>query len=555
MEVDDIKPGCNPPARLITCLQDGVMSRNDIFIANKWLKELQEEFCSDIVQDSLEVLRWLDRIDYENDSELKKKFKPFTFDFASLYDSLTPVLVKEAINYAIQRYKLHWEQNFIKWLLDIIDLSLSAGFGKFQDKWYRPKTGIPTGGNISVQLANIAVFYALYNCLFSDEIMMEEIVSTIRFIDDGSGIYKGTEEEFVIWKLELTTRLKRFNLTIKDEDWDIALQLGETVHILDIKFGFDENGTLMTDFYRKPTDSRGYLHYNSCHPNHVFSSMVYSQALRLRRIINNEERLNGHLKEMKKDFLNSKYPLKLVDNIINKVQATPRTLEKNTNNTKNEGIVLYSTFGRNRELEDIVKRTCDPFGKVVKCINKTGSTLKNMLCNVKRVSTGHKYGTSEPCGQPLCKACNVMSGKSEIKDSRNKKKYKTASGSCKTKNCIYAGACQLCNYLYVGKSTQQENKRIGGHRRNLKKYINNPNVLNSVSDLNEKDKYTLATHLKETHGISTLTGLDDNYKFTILEKCSPKNLDIKEHLWIQKLKTLTPFGLNLNSPLGFPILF
>ena len=245
MEVDDIKPGCNPPARLITCLQDGVMSRNDIFIANKWLKELQEEFCSDIVQDSLEVLRWLDRIDYENDSELKKKFKPFTFDFASLYDSLTPVLVKEAINYAIQRYKLHWEQNFIKWLLDIIDLSLSAGFGKFQDKWYRPKTGIPTGGNISVQLANIAVFYALYNCLFSDEIMMEEIVSTIRFIDDGSGIYKGTEEEFVIWKLELTTRLKRFNLTIKDEDWDIALQLGETVHILDIKFGFDENGTLM----------------------------------------------------------------------------------------------------------------------------------------------------------------------------------------------------------------------------------------------------------------------------------------------------------------------
>ena len=89
----------------------------------------------------------------------------------------------------------------------------------------------------------------------------------------------------------------------------------------------------------------------------------------------------------------------------------------------------------------------------------------------------------------------------------------------------------------------------------MKKYVNNPNVLNSVSDLSEKDKYTLATHLKETHGISTLTGLDDNYKFTILEKCSPKNLDIKEHLWIQKLKTLTPFGLNLNSPLGFPILF
>ena len=76
--------------------------------------------------------------------------------------------MKEAINYAIQRCKPHWEENFIKWLLDLIDLSMSAGFGKFQDKWYRPKTGIPTGGNISVQLANIAVFYALYIYLFSD---------------------------------------------------------------------------------------------------------------------------------------------------------------------------------------------------------------------------------------------------------------------------------------------------------------------------------------------------------------------------------------------------
>ena len=63
MNIDEIKPGCDPPARLITCLQDGVTSRSDIFIAEKWLKQLQKEFCQDIVQDSMDVLNWLKDID------------------------------------------------------------------------------------------------------------------------------------------------------------------------------------------------------------------------------------------------------------------------------------------------------------------------------------------------------------------------------------------------------------------------------------------------------------------------------------------------------------
>ena len=112
-----------------------------------------------------------------------------------------------------------WEENFVNWLLQLIDLSVKAGFGKFQNKWYIPKTGIPTGGNISVQLANISVFYALKFSLFSNQLMMENIISVKRFIDDGTGIFKGSSEDFDIWKTLFTTKLKKFNLTIKDEDW------------------------------------------------------------------------------------------------------------------------------------------------------------------------------------------------------------------------------------------------------------------------------------------------------------------------------------------------
>ena len=236
MNVEDIKPGCDPPARLITCLQDGVTSRSDIYIAEKWLKPLQKDFCNDIVEDSIDVLIWLDDLD-RNSEQDKKRFKPFTFDFAALYDSLTPDLVRNAIKHAIQIYRPQWKNDFIDWILKLIDLSMTAGFGKFRKKWYRPATGIPTGGNISVQLANIAVFYALHMTLFSKPQMMRNIASTIRFIDDGSGIYICTADEFEIWKNEFTQGLKQFNLTIKNEDWDVGKNPGDMVHILDISFG------------------------------------------------------------------------------------------------------------------------------------------------------------------------------------------------------------------------------------------------------------------------------------------------------------------------------
>ena len=102
------------------------MNRNDAFIANKWLKQLQNDFCTNIVQDSIEILKWLENINDNHDPESKKTFKPFTFDFASLYDSLTPELVKNALKYAIHECRPDWEENFVNWLLQLIDLSVKA---------------------------------------------------------------------------------------------------------------------------------------------------------------------------------------------------------------------------------------------------------------------------------------------------------------------------------------------------------------------------------------------------------------------------------------------
>ena len=117
---------------MITCLQDGVTSLSDIFVANKWLKPLQGNFCKDIVSDSVDILHWLNNISSEVNEFNVNNVKPFTFDFAALYDSITPALVEEAIRFSITQCRPDWEISFVEWIIKMINLSMSSGFGKIE---------------------------------------------------------------------------------------------------------------------------------------------------------------------------------------------------------------------------------------------------------------------------------------------------------------------------------------------------------------------------------------------------------------------------------------
>ena len=222
MREEDIVIGCNPPARLISCFQDGVTKRSDVFIATKWLKPLEDDYCSDIVTDTIQTLKWLDNLDTTHSDKEKKMFLPFTFDFEALYDSLSPDLVIEAVRFAINKHRKNWSRQFTEWLVKLIKISLKSGVGVFQDKWFQSKSGISTGGSLSVQLANIAVFYVLNKCIYSNKQLSKDIVSIIRFIDDGTGIFKGSFRQFLNWKKLVTGSLAEYNLKIPVKDWKVA---------------------------------------------------------------------------------------------------------------------------------------------------------------------------------------------------------------------------------------------------------------------------------------------------------------------------------------------
>ena len=93
---------------------------------------------------------------------------------------------------------------------------------------------------------------------------------------------------------------------------------------------------------------------------------------------------------------------------------------------------------------------------------------------------------------------------------------------------------------------------MSGHRTKFFEYIRlNGKVKNTETN---KDEYIPGMHLYNCHGLRDFEDFNKNFTLTILEKCSPSDLDVKEHLWIQKLRTLNPLGLNSVDPFGLPLL-
>ena len=81
----------------------------------------------------------------------------------------------------------------------------------------------------------------------------------------------------------------------------------EKINFLDLVIKLT-GGKIVTGLYCKSTDSHQYLHYDSCHAEHIKRSIIFSQTLRLKRICSQKSDLNSHVKELKNWFSKRGYP-------------------------------------------------------------------------------------------------------------------------------------------------------------------------------------------------------------------------------------------------------
>jgi hypothetical protein len=70
--------------------------------------------------------------------------------------------------------------------------------------------------------------------------------------------------------------------------------------------------------YTKPTDTKQYIHIDSCHPKHVFKSLPYSQALRIKKLCTDENTLKIELNNLQGYFKNRGYNTKDIETGIKK---------------------------------------------------------------------------------------------------------------------------------------------------------------------------------------------------------------------------------------------
>ena len=118
-----------------------------------------------------------------------------------------------------------------------------------------------------------------------------------------------------------------------------------------------------------------------------------------------------------------------------------------------------------------------------------------------------------------------------------------SGGSYKSHSIIYAALCTFCpsKNTYVGKTVSTLATRINGHRAKFYSLLreNAPLTQLQVDDTN-----TLGAHLIKTHAPAHPPDFDSTFKFSILAEADPPRLRQLEQLFIEKLKTLYPFGLN-----------
>ena len=97
----------------------------------------------------------------------------------------------------------------------------------------------------------------------------------------------------------------------------------ERINFLDVTVKKEKN-EFVTGFYCRATDCHQYLHYDSCHSDHMKNSSIYNQRLRIKPLCSDGYKLQKHLEHLKNWFCERGYPGRLIDGKLQRVKGKSR---------------------------------------------------------------------------------------------------------------------------------------------------------------------------------------------------------------------------------------
>ena len=199
-----------------------------------------------------------------------------SFDVHSLYSNIPHKLGIEAITYWLTKFPDDSPIRFPKeFILEGITFILNNNTFHFNGNYFRQTKGTAMGTKFAPVYATLVMGYleeTLYEKIkirFGHEFGNEFIQNWKRFLDDC----------FIPW-IKSSSELPELKDILNNLHADITFTMeysNEQQPFLDVLV--KRVGTkIETDIYYKPTDSKQYLLFNSCHPKHIKTSIPYSLA-------------------------------------------------------------------------------------------------------------------------------------------------------------------------------------------------------------------------------------------------------------------------------------
>ena len=496
----------------------GCITENISIIVDWFLKPLISSIPS-YIRDTKDFLQKI-----RNIGPLPEDALLVTLDVVALYPSIPIDDGLSALSTFLE--EKHFNASVRSGIVKLARLVLTKNFFEFDRVLYKQISGTAIGTVMAVCYS--IIYMHVFECQAISAHHLKPYL-WLRFIDDIFAIWTHGEQKL----LDFVTYLNAIHPSMK-----FTVNYSPVkVHFLDVEVSVSA-GDICTDLYVKPTDTHQYLLASSCHPNHIKSSIAYSQALRILSICSSFETAKRRCMELENYLILRGHSKRKVRTSINKAlypATVPRTIT-----TSSIPMPLIVTFHPGlpnikdimRELHPILSASPslreifpDPFMLSF----RRPANLRDQLVRAKLPdidTVGNAVHACGPClGDPRCKICELIPCQTFVQ-SKSGQQFRLFCGphaNCNSKQVIYVLSCVSCGLQYVGQ-TSNLRLRINNH----KSCIANGRV--------PRGCFRLYDHFAQ--------GGHDGFTVTIVDRCPSGNLNVRESHWIAKLNSIHPTGLN-----------
>ena len=490
------------------------------------------------VKDTTDFINQVERVPIRPDTIL------VTLDVSSLYTNIPHGEGLRAVAefLAIHRSPMELPSNAN--IIRMSDLVLTCNNFEFNGRYFLQTSGTAMGTRVAPSYANIFMdwFERKYVYTYADQPDF-----WVRFIDDIK----------TLWSLG-ADKLERFIVHLNSSHPTIrftVIRSQKMVPFLDTEVFLLPDHKLGITIHSKETDSHDYLLYSSDHPKHVKDSIPYSQFLRIRRICTEWLDFMYQAIIILGHFVRRGYPSDLLLGSLGKACERnrqellhPTVIGSSTtpqNKTKTKEVFCVFTHNRtNLPIQELVAKHWPMLGRSaatrplldykITYSRRRPPNLKDWLCRAK-LPVLDRQSSRPSCKSPgRCTYCPDINTTGTFTHPVNKKTHVVMKNvCCQSTNLIYLLQCTVCNSLYVGQTKNAIMKRTYQHKYSIRR-----------NDVNS----TVARHYNAHDPVNP-----DQMKIHVLEfiKLPPESFAAwqlrlqREKVWISRLDTLIPTGLNL----------